>query len=387
MYRKMKIQSLKGGVKVLIKNIIIENVGPIKRINIELPINEDNTPQPIIIVGENGKGKSTLISSIVDSLFEYSKQAFNDVVPKSFENQNPYFKISSYINTTVGEKYSFSFINFINNYQYIDKSGEISFEECKEKTKGILTLNSNWDNIGNVKNCTRNKSYFEDEFVKKAICYFPPNRYEKPIWMNEDALFKGIFNIEGKINGKLNKPILIENVNKANINWLLDIIADSRVDVCEKDGKLIAQQNPLNVMLLNKARKNVEEILSQILDKEVKFGLNWRNSGASRFNIMDKDNNMVIPSLEALSTGETALFNIFSTIIRYADYSDINRSINLNEIEGLVIIDEIDLHLHSKIQANILPKLLKKFPKVQFIVTTHSPLFVLGMEETYGKDN
>lgn len=41
---------------------------------------------------------------------------------------------------------------------------------------------------------------------------------------------------------------------------------------------------------------------------------------------------------------------------------------------GLVIIDEIDLHLHPQWQANVLPALLRTFPDIQFIVTTHSPI-------------
>jgi len=41
---------------------------------------------------------------------------------------------------------------------------------------------------------------------------------------------------------------------------------------------------------------------------------------------------------------------------------------------GIVIIDEIDLHLHPKWQASVLPSLLRTFPDLQFIVTTHSPI-------------
>ena len=41
---------------------------------------------------------------------------------------------------------------------------------------------------------------------------------------------------------------------------------------------------------------------------------------------------------------------------------------------GIVLIDEIDLHLHPKWQANVLPSLLRTFPELQFIVTTHSPI-------------
>ena len=41
--------------------------------------------------------------------------------------------------------------------------------------------------------------------------------------------------------------------------------------------------------------------------------------------------------------------------------------------EGIVLIDEIDLHLHPKWQRRIVPKLLEVFPNCQFLVSTHSP--------------
>ena len=59
---------------------------------------------------------------------------------------------------------------------------------------------------------------------------------------------------------------------------------------------------------------------------------------------------------------------------------------NAVEIRGIVVVDEIDLHLHAVHQHEILPSLMRMFPKVQFIVTTHSPLFVLGMVQTFGED-
>lgn len=41
--------------------------------------------------------------------------------------------------------------------------------------------------------------------------------------------------------------------------------------------------------------------------------------------------------------------------------------------EGIVMIDEVDMHLHPQWQQMILPDLMRTFPRVQFIVTTHSP--------------
>ncbi len=45
----------------------------------------------------------------------------------------------------------------------------------------------------------------------------------------------------------------------------------------------------------------------------------------------------------------------------------------LTETPGVVLIDEVDLHLHPKWQQRVLADLLSIFPKIQFIVTTHAP--------------
>lgn len=51
---------------------------------------------------------------------------------------------------------------------------------------------------------------------------------------------------------------------------------------------------------------------------------------------------------------------------------------NLADLEGIVIIDEVELHLHPKYQKLFVQKLTKLFPKIQFIASTHSPIPLLG---------
>jgi AAA domain, putative AbiEii toxin, Type IV TA system/AAA domain len=55
---------------------------------------------------------------------------------------------------------------------------------------------------------------------------------------------------------------------------------------------------------------------------------------------------------------------------------DEKRSVKPEEITGIVLVDEIDLHLHFRLQREIIPRLRKALPKVQFIVTTHSPMIL-----------
>ena len=49
--------------------------------------------------------------------------------------------------------------------------------------------------------------------------------------------------------------------------------------------------------------------------------------------------------------------------------------------EAVVLVDEIDLHLHPRWQRDLVPTLSKIFPNVQFIVTTHSPHVLQSMED------
>jgi len=62
-------------------------------------------------------------------------------------------------------------------------------------------------------------------------------------------------------------------------------------------------------------------------------------------------------------------------LIKLSQEKDIKET---KEIEGIVIIDEFDNHLHPKWQRMLVEKLTNLFPKVQFIVSTHSPIPLLG---------
>ena len=77
-------------------------------------------------------------------------------------------------------------------------------------------------------------------------------------------------------------------------------------------------------------------------------------------------------SLSKLSAGYSSILAIYSELLVHSEMSSKGKS----NLEGIVIIDEIDAHLHVSLQKKILSFFTKAFPKIQFIVSTHSP-FVL----------
>lgn len=56
-------------------------------------------------------------------------------------------------------------------------------------------------------------------------------------------------------------------------------------------------------------------------------------------------------------------------------------STDISDYTGVVLIDEIDIHLHPKLQIELVKQLSDTFPKIQFIVSTHSPITLLGAPE------
>jgi predicted ATP-binding protein involved in virulence len=105
--------------------------------------------------------------------------------------------------------------------------------------------------------------------------------------------------------------------------------------------------------------------------------------------------------VDYLSAGEKSMILLVSDLVKRLFIANPSLE-NPLEGTGIVLIDEIDLHLHPKWQREVLPALLATFPNLQFIVTTHSPqvlskihkqhLFVLKDGQvkrppsTYGKD-
>jgi len=56
------------------------------------------------------------------------------------------------------------------------------------------------------------------------------------------------------------------------------------------------------------------------------------------------------------------------------------RGRKLTDNHGIVMVDEIDLHLHPQWQMQVLPMIAKALPHIQFIVTSHSPLIAGSLE-------
>ena len=122
----------------------------------------------------------------------------------------------------------------------------------------------------------------------------------------------------------------------------------------------------------------LENAFRTILDDEsIKLKFNYRNYN---FSIMQEGREPY--SLNELSDGYSSIINIISDLILRMDKNRASEEKNYSfDIEGIVLIDELETHLHIELQKKILPFLIEFFPNIQFIVTTHSPFVLNSIED------
>ncbi|OQP59670.1 hypothetical protein A3860_36485 [Niastella vici] len=102
-------------------------------------------------------------------------------------------------------------------------------------------------------------------------------------------------------------------------------------------------------------------------------------TGDFRFFVQSEENKQEVP-LQSISQGTLSILSICLVIYRFLSELRPQSSDPLYE-KAIVLIDEIDAHLHPSWEQKIIGLLRREFPNVQFIITAHSPLIVAGCLE------
>ncbi len=125
-----------------------------------------------------------------------------------------------------------------------------------------------------------------------------------------------------------------------------------------EDRELKAVRNAISILLPNFSKLKVD---------------------AQRLNVLvNKDNTTL--NFASLADGEKGVITLFGDIARRLAIANETLE-NPLEGNGIILIDEIDLHMHPSWQRKICHALVKTFPNCQFVITTHSPQ-ILGELKT-----
>ena len=358
-------------MKVFLEKIVFVNRAPFQNLDLDFSENEISVLSAI-----NGSGKTTILSHIVDAWHEMAKPHF----PNEYEEKpNKYYRVSSPIHNLIQYLPSYVYIRFRTVdgvIDYVDIRNKCTEQQYNDAIKiddkiPYATIKQSLDNSNNVKmkSSNFNKQIANKIFENNLITYFPSYRYEMPGYLNDPYKVSLDFNKESGFSGYLTNPLEVITGLPQLANWIMDIVLDMRMNQAVPD--LIVFNN-LNSLI-------TQTLLSKKLGP-LRFGIGSRGMGSTRIQIVKVvENTQVYPTIFNLSSGESSMLCLFGELLRQAD--NYRNNIQLNQITGIVLIDEVDKHLHIKLQKEVLPKLFKLFPNVQFILSSHSPFLCMGLAE------
>lgn len=374
-----------------LKQAVIENSGSLRRLSVNLPFTAAGLPTPLILVGGNGGGKTNFLSTVADALFEAAAAHYDNVLPSRGAGR-AWFRLVGGHTVTTGTLGGFSLLRFEEAGEslfYREKAGQVNPTTASTRVPNEFAGQLNWPEEGSFKDFGIGDDRSRTVFAEGVYAYFPSSRSEVPYWLNREAIPEVTFDTAPHFSKRLTKPIYVEHALEQFKQWLIGVLADTRMEIRSHlvDGAIQWSflGDPTNATRSSEVLMSCNALLQDIMSDPSMF-FQWTGRRSSEKVAVVGNGQIALPNLDALSAGQSILLAMFGTILRYGDLSRGASNIDLASIKGICLIDEVDAHVHIELQHKVLPKLIKLFPKVQFILSSHSPLFVLGMEKEFGPE-
>lgn len=315
-----------------IKNIHINELFHLK--DLDIPIANEKYPH-LIVTGKNGSGKTVLLNAI--------SNYFNNIKE---DTSLSFLRANSYVELWENE--------LRNRSTEADKAhAKMMLDQSKERVERLYgKVEVQFWNVGNVI-----EKYNNGNFV---IAFYQAGR--------KVEMFEPMNPTKPKYHKK-------GDVKETATNQFLNFMSDLKIqEALARNEKQFNDADDINAWFVN-----FESLLKQIYqDDNLKLEFNYKDYS---FWICTEGKMF---KFTQLSDGFAAALDIVADLImKMQDDNSLTRNY---QKEGIVLIDEIETHLHLGLQKIIMPLLTKVFPNIQFIITTHSPFILSSMPNAVAYD-
>lgn len=301
--------------------------------NISIPLDK-NERKHLILTGKNGSGKTSVLEAVVKYIQSFLGEHGTplDHVKMMYEHSlNEINKINLLEDSEKNRKKLFDAKNTLDFWE----------RELKSLDSGVV--------LKNTSNTMLKEKYQNGNFI---FAYYKADRE----FQVEE--YKNIEKIEFQ-----DKYSIAENPGIKFTKYLVDLKATQAFTKDREKSEKI-----------DKWFQGFEDILKKIFeDKNLQLKF---DDETFQFSICETDREPF--DFNTMSSGYAAVFDIINDlIIRMEAQSGLRTEFDM---EGIVLVDEIETHLHLELQKEILPILTKIFPNIQFIITTHSPFILSSLD-------
>lgn len=366
-----------------LKNIKISNYRCFKDVKIDF--DESTT----LIVGQNGAGKTTILDAVAVSVSTFLL-GIDGGVSRSILKDDARYEFYD-LNGTIDPQHQFP-VSIESTGDCIDKQN-IRWIRSLNSESGKTTIKDAGELTSIAKKVQNQIMMGDKELVLPLISYYGTGRLyaQKKEKRNMKSLTEFKRQV-GYVDG-----MAAESNDKLMLNWFQTQTLKS----LQKQQKTGVLESPILLKTVEQAICKTYERISGARNTSLSFDLDTHrlmlefetSEGAARKFAMDE-----------MSDGyKNTLSMIGDIAYRMAVLNPMLEEETLEKTPGIVLIDEIDLHLHPQWQQTILKDLHAIFPKVQFIVSSHAPAVInsisreqirildngeiyLPSAQTYGRD-
>ena len=317
-----------------ITSIHVNQIFHLKDLNI--PVSTDKK-QHLLLTGKNGSGKT----SLMNAMMEFIEKVYVD---KNLEFLD-YDKNLKYVNDALKQYKQQGDAANIVKYEEMVKIWEHKKEDLYGKVdvkfKDITKLARDID---------------EGRFI---VAYYNDKRW--PNFVEHDQPRKPDMNMKG--------------IKTSKVDQFLDLLTHYQLQTAFAQLK----DNEKRVSSIGKWFMGIEEIFQKLFE-DPKLHLEF-DSDNYKFYFVTNGKRF---KFTELSAGYSAALDIISDLIFKMQSTD--KLVDIYDKEGIVLIDEVETHLHLELQRQILPLLTSVFPNIQFVVSTHSPFVLSSIKDAVAYD-
>ncbi len=376
-----------------IQSFSLKNIGQFQDLSVSLAPTTQFTSNITVFIGNNGSGKTSLLKSVATALTWFVARLKHD---KSNGTPIPESVILNTANAAAVE------IN-VNDQNLQQQIQAYTWRITKNRTARKAEFSTYLSELNQLTDYYKQWLGYDDQSSLPLIAFYPVERsvIDIPLKIREKHQFLQIDGYDNALNNAVDFRRFFEWFrDREDVENELASQVNDYADILKEELELVASLKNLNKNktdykdfenLKNKLDKiinaleanNKQDIATKDLQLEAvrqaiytfipEFS-NLRVRRKPRLH-MSVDKNDKTLNVSQLSQGEKSLMALVGDIARRL--AMMNPKLDNPLLgKGIILIDEIDMHLHPQWQRSIIQRLQTTFPNCQFILTTHSPLVI-----------
>ncbi len=386
-----------------IKQLKIKSFRGIKDLALEF-----NSEQPNLLIGVNGSGKSSILDCLAILLSHFTEPIRNPDSSGDFfgeediNNENKDGIASAEIIANIGD--------WAKPSAKSDREIKWSLTKTREGNNNDLAA------ISDVVDNTKNKIIEDADFALPIITHYTVNRVvrdiplrvrKKNLFETKDAYYKSLarggisfgdffewFRNQEDIENEERSNLFLKSLNELVAVMVEKFLKEQNLhhklsQHSSNEGSTEFESDIINILKQsdnpNENFQSTPKLFYNYQLEAVRKAIGSILDGFSNLRVQRRPLKMIVEKqgkklyINQLSDGEKCLLAMVGDLARRLAIANPGLE-NPLQGSGVVLIDEIELHLHPQWQRNIILRLQETFPNCQFIITTHSPQVISGVK-------